>query len=121
MNIKKIMIIILTVLIVVIVAIPERCYAVSTGLGDLNQYHSTTEEGSQKLKEKANIIFLVIRSVGMVISVVTLIVIGIKYMIGSVEEKANYKETLLPYLVGAILLFTGSLIPQLIYDIMKKI
>ena len=41
-------------------------------------------------------------------------------MMGSVEEKATYKQTLLPYLIGAILLFTGSLIPQLIYDIMQN-
>ena len=31
-----------------------------------------------------------------VLSVIMLIVLGIKYMLGSVDEKANYKETLLP-------------------------
>ena len=34
-------------------------------------------------------------------------VIGIKYMMGSAEEKAEYKKTMIPYLVGAIILFAA--------------
>lgn len=89
------------------------------GLGDLDKYQGTNP-GSTKLVDKANIILGSIRNIGIVLSVVILIVIGIKYMLGSAEEKANYKETLLPYIIGAFLLFTGSLIPQLIYDFMQN-
>ena len=75
---------------------------------------------SPQVVNKANSIVGTITTVGIVISVIALIIIGLKYMMGSVEEKATYKQTLLPYLIGAILLFTGSLIPQLIYDIMQN-
>lgn len=113
-------IILIIILLVSLTIIPNYCYAEDTlGLGDLNQYEGKSP-GSDKLVNKANVIFTAIRIIGIILSVVILIIIGIKYMLGSVEEKAEYKSTLLPYLIGAFLLFTGSLIPQLIYKFMKN-
>lgn len=89
------------------------------GLGDLENYKGTNPS-STRLKSKAGVILGAIQNIGIVVSVVMLMVIGIKYMLGSVEEKANYKKTLVPYLIGALFLFTGTLIPQLIYKIMKE-
>ena len=58
----------------------------------------------------------IIQTVGTVIAVVMLLVIGIKYMIGSAEEKAKYKETLLPYVIGAVLIFAASTLVGVIYN-----
>lgn len=117
MNIIAILIILITLMTLII---PNYCYADdSLGLGDLDKYEGTNP-GSTKLVKKANSIFSYIRIIGIIMSVVILIVIGIKYMLGSTEEKANYKETLLPYIIGAFLLFTGSLVPQLIYNFMQN-
>lgn len=52
-------------------------------------------------------------------SIVTLIILGIKYMLGSVEEKAQYKKTLLPYFIGAIFVFGATTIPTVIYNMVK--
>ena len=121
--IGSVLIISVIIITLLTVIIPTYSYADnsldSLGLDDLDDYKGTNP-GSEKLKSKANIIFSYLRTIGIVVSVVALIVIGIKYMMGSVEEKASYKQTLLPYLVGAILLFTGSFIPQMIYDIMQN-
>jgi hypothetical protein len=121
--IGSVLIISVIIITLLTVIIPTYSYADnsldSLGLDDLDDYKGTNP-GSEKLKSKANIIFSYLRTIGIVVSVVTLIVIGIKYMMGSVEEKATYKQTLLPYLIGAILLFTGSFIPQMIYDIMQN-
>lgn len=65
---------------------------------------------------KANIIMGIVRVVGIIVSVVALAMIGIKYMTGSVQEKAEYKKTLFPYLVGATLLFATSFFVQALYD-----
>lgn len=62
-----------------------------------------------------------IQVVGVVVSVVMLMAIGIKFMVGSIEEKAEYKELLKPYLIGAFLVFSGTTIPQIIYQIAKNI
>lgn len=58
----------------------------------------------------------VVQAIGVVLSVVVLAAIGVKYMMGSVEEKAEYKKTLMPYVVGAGLIFTASVFAQAIYE-----
>ncbi len=55
-------------------------------------------------------------TIGVVISVVMVMVLGIKYMLGSVEEKAEYKKSMWPYVLGAILIFTGSALTGVIYN-----
>lgn len=55
--------------------------------------------------------------IGSVLSVVFLIVIGLKYMTGSIEEKAEYKKNLMPYVIGCILVFAASTIAGIIYSI----
>ena len=65
-------------------------------------------------------IISVITTAGSILSVVVLIVIGIKYMVGSVDEKAQYKKTLVPYVIGCILVFTASTIAGLVYQIAPK-
>ena len=57
----------------------------------------------------------VIQIAGVVIAVVVILVIGIKYVIGSAEEKAEYKKTMIPYIVGAILIFAGATIVNVLY------
>lgn len=66
----------------------------------------------QKLGEK---ILGIIQVIGVVGSVIILMVAGIKYMTGSVEEKADYKKALLPYLIGAIILFSSTTIANMVY------
>lgn len=44
-----------------------------------------------------------IRVIGVVIAIGSLTYMGIKYMMGSVEQKAEYKKTMIPYAVGAVL------------------
>ena len=89
------------------------------GLGDLNNYKGNGEEAS-KFVGKAEGILSFIQTIGVIISVIILIVIGIKYMLGSVEEKANYKNAMIPYLIGALLVFSVTTLPQIIYKFMQN-
>ena len=63
----------------------------------------------------------IIQTVGIVIAVVMLLVVGIKYMMGSAEEKAQYKQTLLPYVIGAVLIFAASTLVNVIYNMSQNI
>ena len=124
---KKTIYIILILLTIISILFCNFSYAdsdVLTDLGgenNLSNYAKADSEGSTQVISKAGTILGYITTIGMVLSIIILIIIGIKYMVGSVEEKANYKETLKPYLIGAILLFTGTLIPSLIYNIVEQI
>ncbi len=56
-----------------------------------------------------------VQAIGSIASVLVLVILGIKYMMGSAEEKAEYKKTFIPYLVGAILVFAASNLASMIF------
>lgn len=62
-------------------------------------------------------IIYLIQYVGYTIAVLVLLGIGIKYMMSSPSEKADLKGRLVPYVIGAVLLFGGVSIISLIYTI----
>lgn len=68
-----------------------------------------------------NDIVRIISTIGVVISVIVLVVLGIKYMMGSAEEKAEYKKTLMPYIIGAGLVFAASAIATVVYNFASSV
>ncbi len=122
MKLKNKALIVLLMLIVIVASffVTNYSYAVDLGLGDLGNYKDNTKTPGT-LSERVGKVLGIIRTIGTVTSVVMLIVIGIKFMLGSVEEKAEYKQSMKPYLIGALLLFTGTLVPQIIYEFSKEI
>ena len=88
---------------------------------DPNDYtpNDLTTDNAGKLMEKANVIIAAIRIFGTVASVITFIVIGLRYMFASTDGRASYKETMVPYLVGAIMLFTIPNIIGIVYSLVK--
>ena len=44
----------------------------------------------------------------MLVAIIGLMVIGIKYMISSPDEKATIKDKLVIYVVGAVIMFSAS-------------
>lgn len=75
-----------------------------------------TKEEAKDVVDKVRIVLGAIRNISAVASVIILMIIGFKYMIGSVEEKANYKATMMPYVIGCIMAVTGTTIVSFIYD-----
>lgn len=62
-----------------------------------------------------------IQVIGSIISVVALIVIGIRYMLSSVQEKANLKGVLIYYIIGAVLVFATSNVLSIVYNIINPL
>ena len=89
---------------------------------DPSKYTGASSGAStEKIDSLGQDIVKIVSTIGSVISVIVLIVLGIKYMMGSAEEKAEYKKTMLPYLIGAILVFATSNLVHIIYEIGKDI
>ena len=76
----------------------------------------TPSGASDQISSLGNQIIGVVQGIGIVVSVVVVIVLGIKYMMGSVEEKAEYKKTMMPYLIGAALIFAASTISMAVMN-----
>lgn len=113
------LIILIVMILLMIFFINNYCYAEDFGLGTLSKYKGSNPN-PKTLTTRVGKILGIIQIIGVVLSVAMLIVIGIKYMLGSVEEKAEYKETLKPYIIGAFIVFTGTLVPQVIYKFMQN-
>lgn len=62
----------------------------------------------------------IIQVIGIIVSIAVISIIGIKYMIGSVSEKAAFKENLVPYVAGVILLAATTIIPSMIYNMFNQ-
>lgn len=58
-----------------------------------------------KLNEASSDIYNTLTSLGMIISVIVGLILGITYMMASAEDKAKVKESLIPYIVGCTVIF----------------
>lgn len=67
-----------------------------------------------------NTVLSIVTSVGIVLAIVVVAILGVKYMMGSTEEKAEYKKTMIPYLVGAVLVFGASAIGKAVIEMGKS-
>lgn len=63
----------------------------------------------------------IITTIGIIVAVIVLLILGIKYMTGSASEKAEYKKTMIPYLVGAVLIFGASAIAKAVIAMTQSI
>ena len=68
----------------------------------------TGTDAADKVQTVGENILGVVQTVGTIAAIVTLIILGIKYMMGSAEEKAEYKKTLMPYVIGAVLVLAAA-------------
>ena len=69
----------------------------------------------------ANNILGILTTVGAIIAVIILAVLGIKYMMGSASEKAEYKKTFIPYIIGALLVFGAPAIGKAIVALVSNV
>jgi len=112
MNVKKVSKIISAMLIVLLlVSVATTVFAVDPNLitGD------PTTPGADKVQDVGQKVLGIIQVAGSVVAVIILAVLGIKYMMGSAEEKAEYKKVMIPYLIGAVLIFAAPYIADAIY------
>ena len=88
---------------------------------DYKGYQPSSPTDYNSATKIAGNILAVIRNIGVVVALVALSIIGIKYMIGSVEEKAQYKKSMIPFVIGLILVAAGTTLVKIIYDIATSI
>ncbi len=88
--------------------------ATSDASGQVEDLFNKDAEGTDGIMNVGGRIVSIVTTIGIIVAVVVLLVLGIKYMMGSAAEKAEYKKTMIPYLVGALLIFGASAIAKAI-------
>lgn len=109
---------IITLALIVVMAIMLGTSVLATGV-DLDPstiVANTSGDGGDKMQAIGATILGYVRIIGSILAVVILAIIGLKYMMGSAEEKAEYKKSMMPYLIGAILVFASSQLASAIYN-----
>lgn len=61
----------------------------------------------------------IIRNIAVIAGVIVLMVIGVKFIMGSAEEKAEYKKSLVPLVVGIVVVMAATAIVAFLFDFMK--
>lgn len=120
---KILMIIIMLVIAVCICSNVLATNSVPTGTVNPDDYKPkdlTTSDAGEFINI-ANSIIAAIRIFGTVVAVVALMALGLKYMLGSTQDKATYKETMIPYLVGAVMVFAIPNVIGIILDLVSQI
>ncbi|MBQ9658736.1 MAG: TrbC/VirB2 family protein [Clostridia bacterium] len=103
MNKKTIKIVsIVLVALIVMLSISSSVFALSAGDLTGGKVDTSTET---TVKNVANKIIGAMRLVGTAAAVIILMILGFKYLMGSAEDKADYKKSMIPYIVGAICIF----------------
>ena len=91
---------IITIAVMLVATMSNIVLATTIGGVDINPSAGTADD---KIVSIGNKIIGTVQTVGTIVAVLVLVVLGIKYMMGSAEEKAEYKKTLMPYVIGAVI------------------
>ena len=74
----------------------------------------------EPLQEGSSNLYNIFLEVGVALAVIIGLIIGIRFMLGSVEEKAEIKKLLWPYLVGCLVIFGAFGIWKIMLEIMQS-
>lgn len=122
MKMKKIMVIVMTIMMICMLTVPVFAAGgidlTPEGVGDKI---TVGNEAKESITNFGGQIVGVLQVAGTVIAVLILVILGIKYMMGSAEEKAEYKKTMMPYLIGALLIFAAVTIANMVYNFTSTI
>lgn len=106
----------LIIFLILILTVPTISIGVS---GDLNDYEPRLNEedvsGFNSAIKIGGLILRAIRIIGIIGTVIGIAILGIKTMIGSLEEKAEYKEKILPFIIGCLIIVSSTFIVGQVY------
>lgn len=126
---KKVIINILSIILILFLLIniyPTRVQAINldgimSGADNFIQKgnNGTTTIDDKQLQDTSDLIYNILLGVSMVIAVIVGIILGIKYMMASSEDKAQIKETLIPYVVSCVIMFGAFTIWKIVITIIQ--
>jgi len=121
---KKKITIILIIFLLIINALSFRTYALAETVSGVKDFKdaATGEKpiDTSSLKEVSDILFNTFQILGIIIAAVVIVVLGIQFMTGSIETKAKIKESLIPLIIGIVVLLGAYTIWKIVVDIMQS-
>ena len=72
------------------------------------------------IQNVTDVLYNILLAVGIIVAVIVGLFIGIKYMTGSVVQKSETKQLLLPYIVGCVVIFGAFGIWKLVVELLNQ-
>jgi len=116
-------IILITLLIVICLLSSSNVYALTDDqIEKFNPKKDPIKDGDwDTFRGKAGIVLGFIRNIGAIVSVLGIAVLGLRYMWGSLEQKANYKETMFPFIIGIAMTVGATVIITIVQKVAENI
>ena len=123
---KNIIIKILAIFVLSTMLIMQTTYAadsvIDAGDSFIKEGKKTTQAiQDSQIKTVSDQIYNILLAVGTVIAVIVGAILGIQFMVGSMDEKAKVKESLIPFVIGCIIIFGAFGIWKLIATILQDL
>lgn len=81
---------------------------------------STDTLNGSELQNVSGTLYNILLTIGIAAAVITGAILGIQFMTGSIEQKAKVKDSLIPFVVGCIIIFGAFGIWKLVITILNK-
>ncbi len=111
-KLTKNLFIVVLITLILCAFLPNRIYAIDEIIVSGNNFIETGKEQNSPIDEDAlkntsSDIYNILFTIGIVVAFAIGMIIGIQFIIGSVDEKAKIKETLVPYIIGVFIIFSA--------------
>lgn len=115
---KILSVLMIAIMLVAVVSIPVHATSTEV-LNTLTSNISGASGDVSQVSSMAGKVIKWIRNVAVIAGVILLTVIGFKYMLGSAEEKADYKKSLIPLVVGIIVVMAATQLMTMIMSFLE--
>lgn len=90
------------------------------GFISIGQADAENKIGTDNLKDMSDTIYNILLVAGIIIAIIVGLIMGIKFVMGGIEEKAEIKSMLIPYIIGCVVVFGAFAIWKAVVDILQS-
>lgn len=124
LNVKKDSIILTILCIMIFFMFPLHSYADTIddtfkGADDFVSTGKYYNMDTSKLNNTSRFLYNTLLAIGLVVSVVVGLLLGIRYMTSAANEKAEVKELFIPYIISCCVIFGAFTIWKLVINVLK--
>lgn len=101
-------------LIIIIICLGNRTLATTMHVNDIKPEYTIE---SARIKVFGRELFGIVRNIAAISSVVILAFVGLKIILGSVDQKAEYKKSLMPIIIGICIVLGATTIVSAIWKL----
>lgn len=97
-----------SIIIIIIVTILFACISTYVYADPISAMDGIYSGGSQVINRASGRVLGIVQAIGISVAMIMLAILAIKYFASSIDERADVKKKLVPFVIGAFILFAAS-------------